>query len=235
MAVDFTDEAQVQGFRSRAIERGKDPVRVDAFIEKKRGTDRVIQPGETLSGIARETGTTVGTLAQTNRLADPNRILAGERLKVPGGFPQLKGGQDEILPGKDRVTQAFGNRSAVEIFSGGVNRGTDFGAKRGTPVALPQGRWVVMESFGEAREGVRGTNRGYGNSVKVRNQMTGEILRFSHLGKVNVRPGQLVSSGQVVGLTGSTGNSTGPHLDIEYISATGRLGDVRRSPYGKFL
>lgn len=236
MATDFNDEQQVQTFRDLALKEGKDIARVDAFILRKKGGSRTIQKGETLSGIARQTGSTVGELARRNKIQDPNKIVAGQTLNVPGQtFPTLKAGTGEILPGKNRLTQRFGNRNPIEKFSGGVNRGVDFGVPRGTAVSVPQGDWVVVEAFGGAREGRRNTNSGYGNSVKLKNRKTGETLRFSHLSKVGVRPGQTVSGGQVVATSGNTGNSTGPHLDIEMTDGRGRLVDITKSRYGQTI
>ncbi len=139
-----------------------------------------------------------------------------------------------VLPTAVPITQKFGARNpAVEIFSGGVNFGTDFGVARGTPVTLPQGNWVVTEAFGGAIEGRRSVNRGYGNSVKVSNTLTGETLRFSHLSRVGVKPGQTLDGGQVIALTGSTGNSTGAHLDVEFTDETGRLRDFAKSKFAQ--
>ena len=145
--------------------------------------------------------------------------------------------QDKGLSNPAKITQKFGNRSNVEVFSKGYNRGADLGVPAGTALYLPQGEWEVVEAFGGARNrGYIGnsTNRGYGNSIQVRNKNTGELLRFSHLNKVNAKPGQIISGGSVVGATGSTGNSTGPHLDIEYIDQRGRLRDVLASQYGRY-
>src|SRR3990172_852299 len=105
------------------------------------------------------------------------------------------------------ITQRFGNRSKVEKYSGGVNRGTDFGVAKGTPIAVPEGRWKIVEAYDKAtKEGPnnrqRGVNKGYGNSVVVKNLDTGERLRFSHLSKVNTKGG-IVEGGTVVGLSGA--------------------------------
>lgn len=131
------------------------------------------------------------------------------------------------------ITQSFGARSGVEVFSGGFNRGADFGVKEGTPLALPPGEWQVQEAFGADKEKGyigRKSNRGYGNSVLVRNTQTGETLRFSHLSGVNVLPGKVYKGGTVIGASGMTGNVTGPHVDIEY-TKNGKLSDVTKSPY----
>lgn len=131
----------------------------------------------------------------------------------------------KILGGITKVTQAFGNKNPIEKYSGGVNYGTDFRAKVGTPVNLPAGDWQVLESNSQG-----GMNRGYGNSILVKNKQTGEKLRFSHLSKVGVQQGQTLKGGQI-GLTGDTGNVTGPHLDLELYDKAGRIANVLNSAY----
>ncbi len=129
------------------------------------------------------------------------------------------------------VTQPYGNvNPGVEVFSKGVNYGTDFGTKVGTPINLPQGNWRVLETYSGAKNGRIGdsTNRGYGNSVLVQNVDTGEKLRFSHLSKPTVTSGATLNGG-LIGYTGATGNVTGPHLDLEYYDANGRLADPKSS------
>lgn len=115
-------------------------------------------------------------------------------------------------------TQAAGNYNPeVEKFSNGINIGTDIGVNRGTEVFLPKGNWQVNESYGNAQgEGYIGNfqNRGYGNSVLVTDLDTNESFRFSHLLKSLVTAGQRLTGG-LIGLSGNTGNTTGPHLDIE--------------------
>jgi murein DD-endopeptidase MepM/ murein hydrolase activator NlpD len=150
---------------------------------------------------------------------------------------EMHGDQGSILPSGVQVTQKFGNKNpGVEVFSGGINYGTDFGAKKGTPVAIPPGEWEVVDSWGGAkREGFigNGDNSGYGNSVLIRNTDTGELMRYSHLdrGSVRAQAGQRLKGGTIFAKTGNTGNSTGPHLDLEYIDSKGRYQDVLNSPY----
>ena len=136
--------------------------------------------------------------------------------------------------GKYPVTQAFGNRSGVEVFSKGINTGVDIGAPKNTPVFLPNGKWKVVNAFNGAKNGYVGDNEnsGYGNSVLVQNLDTGEQLRFSHLNSVNV-PSDVMTGGQAIGLSGATGNVTGPHVDIEYKTPTGQLSDFLNTSYAK--
>lgn len=136
------------------------------------------------------------------------------------------------------VTKGFGEKNPADIYSGGINYGTDFATPKGTPVNLPKGNWQVVDAFsGATAEGPnnrqRGINKGYGNSVLVQNLDTGEKLRFSHLSKVNVQKGQKLMGG-LIGNTGATGNvagKTGQHLDLEYYDASGKKADVMKSGY----
>lgn len=132
----------------------------------------------------------------------------------------------KILGISGPITQAFGNRNPIERFSGGVNYGTDIGVPTGTKVALPKGKWQIIDANASG-----GMNQGYGNSVYAQNLETGEKLRMSHLSRVGVRQGQVVDGGQIIGETGATGNVTGPHLDLEYYDAAGRIADVMNSRY----
>jgi murein DD-endopeptidase MepM/ murein hydrolase activator NlpD len=143
-----------------------------------------------------------------------------------------------ILPSETETSQEFGAKNNIEVFSGGVNYGTDFPAKKGTPVSVPSGKWKVVGAYaGETQPGYIGNNAnsGYGNSVLVQNVDTGERMRFSHLSEVNVQPGEDISSGTQVGKVGATGNTTGDHLDLEYYDSNGRISDVKRSKFARFL
>ena len=69
-----------------------------------------------------------------------------------------------------------------------------------------------------------GTQSGYGQMVEV-SHGDGLTTRYAHLSKLEVTVGQEVARGTLVGLVGSTGRSTGPHLHYEV-----RKGDVAVSP-----
>ena len=145
-------------------------------------------------------------------------------------YPSAMLRQDVMLNGKYPMTQAFGNRNPIEKFSGGINYGVDFATPLNTPVALPTGNWQVVEASGNGS-----MNRGYGNSVLAQNMETGERIRFSHLNRLNANPGQKLQGNSVVGYTGSTGNSTGPHIDIEYYKKGGKIANILESSYAREL
>lgn len=147
---------------------------------------------------------------------------------------------DQFLQAKNNptapITQAFGNVNPdVEVMSGGVNNGVDYGFKYGDPVKAPLGTWVVADSYsGDTAHGYIGnnSNSGYGNSVVLKNPQTGEEIRLSHLASNFAKPGAIVHGGSLVGLVGDTGNATAPHLDAEYKDASGNYADISKTPYG---
>ncbi len=132
-----------------------------------------------------------------------------------------------ILPFNAPVTQPFGARNPqLERFSGGVNLGADLAVPRGTPLKAPEGDWVVVDSFSGAKEGRRSTNSGSGNTITLQNRLDGSTVTYEHLSKSPLPPGTLVKGGDTVALSGSTGNSTGPHASIISRDESGRLRDA---------
>ena len=113
-----------------------------------------------------------------------------------------------------RVTSGFSMRFHPISQKWRAHLGTDFAAPTGTP-ARTVGDGVV--SFA----GVQG---GYGNVVIITHRSGHETV-YAHLSKINVRVGEKVSQSQTIGLVGSTGWSTGPHLHFEF-----RVDGVHQDP-----
>lgn len=82
----------------------------------------------------------------------------------------------------------------------------------GVDIGLPVGEPVHCAFSGIVRVATR--MGGYGNCIVVRHPNGLETL-YGHLSKINVKPDQQVEVGEVIGLGGNTGNSTGPHLHFE--------------------
>jgi murein DD-endopeptidase MepM/ murein hydrolase activator NlpD len=82
--------------------------------------------------------------------------------------------------------------------------GMDIGGDRGDPVIAP-GAGRVIEA---------GWKGGYGNMIEI-DHGNGVTTRYGHLSKIEVEVGDIVTRGQIIGLVGSTGRSTGPHLHYE--------------------
>ena len=113
---------------------------------------------------------------------------------------------------KYAVTQGFGPTSEP-LDSGGVNKGFDLATPIGTPIDAAVGGTV--EHVGDAKDG-------WGISVKVRDAQ-GNLHNYGHLSAVNVRKGQTVDAGAVVGQSGNSGKSTGPHLSYDVSDRSGRF------------
>lgn len=107
-------------------------------------------------------------------------------------------------PVRGPVNSEYGRRRSP--WNGRTQRheGIDIGSPPGTPVKAPAPGTVVTASA----QGALGKHitLDHGNGVRS---------RYGHLAKVNVSPGQRVEKGQVLGVVGSTGRSTGPHLHYE--------------------
>lgn len=84
------------------------------------------------------------------------------------------------------------------------HEGQDIDATYGTPVQAPADGKVI----------IAGRQRGYGNVIYL-DHGAGLSTRYGHLSQINVTVGQTITRGQVIGLVGSTGRSTGPHLHYE--------------------
>jgi murein DD-endopeptidase MepM/ murein hydrolase activator NlpD len=109
-----------------------------------------------------------------------------------------------IWPVRGYLSTSFGNR--LDPFTGlkDFHPGLDVSTPLGTKIVAPADGVVVST-------GIKG---GLGNAVTL-NHGYGMVTQYGHLDRFNVRPGQRVHRGDVIGFVGSTGRSTGPHLHYE--------------------
>ena len=147
--------------------------------------------------------------------------------------------QNTIIPKAAPLTERYGQiQPNVEVFSGGITTGTGIGVKAGTPLATPPGKWKVVETYDQApQKGYIGNSagQGWGNNILLQNQQTGEMLRYSHLSEVGVAQGDEISGSRVIGLSGQSGNTTGDHLNLQYITPQGQSADVLQSQYAQYI
>ena len=95
-------------------------------------------------------------------------------------------------------------------------------AHEGVDLAVPTGTVVASAADGVVIQS--GWNGGYGISIYV-DHGNGIISRYGHLSQAYAQVGREVKQGETIGLSGNTGNSTGPHLHFEI-----RIGDVAVNP-----
>ncbi|MEU1616076.1 transglycosylase family protein [Streptomyces sp. NPDC005722] len=233
---------------------GKGAAKADDGREKP-GTDRrpagrggsyTVVGGDTLSGIADEQDVSGGwqRLYDVNRRvvgADPDLILPGQQLSVPRGpkaakpvkpAKPAKTGKPakSTKPAERRAAPASAAQAFVAPVSGGLgtpyhrsgahwasgyHTGQDFTVPTGTSVKAVAAGTVVEAGWGGA----------YGYQVVIRHH-DGMYTQYGHLSSLTVRAGQSVAAGRQVGRSGSTGNTTGPHLHFEVRSGEGYGSDV---------
>lgn len=114
------------------------------------------------------------------------------------------------------ITQQFGVTSASQrLYASGSHGGVDFRASVGTPVKSMQAGIVTDIERSKAKKGCQ-----YGYWVLVRHA-NGLSSLYAHLSLVNAEVGQTVSTGQVIGYSGNTGYSEGPHLHLGVYATAG--------------
>ncbi|MFE9056469.1 transglycosylase family protein [Streptomyces mutabilis] len=106
-------------------------------------------------------------------------------------------------------------RQAGSSWSKGYHTGVDFPVPNGTSVKSVAAGRVVSAGWGDS----------YGYQVVVRHD-DGRYSQYAHLSAISVKDGQSVAAGQRIGRSGSTGNSTGPHLHFEVRTGPGFGSDV---------
>ncbi|MFD4523403.1 M23 family metallopeptidase [Streptomyces sp. NPDC058470] len=97
-----------------------------------------------------------------------------------------------------------GYKTGGSLWSSGSHTGVDFHAASGTSVHAVGSGTVVTAGWGGA----------YGNQIVLR-MNDGTYTMYGHLSSIGVSVGQTVTPGQQIGLSGATGNTTGPHLHFE--------------------
>lgn len=208
-----------------------------------RGVFHKVRRGETLSWIANRYGVGLQELAELNNVRDAGKIRPRQKLYLPGRsekrFKKLPFEEElrkNLPPGKESFEKRFSKKGAGEkvvtdysrfawpvegkvvspfgIRKGRRHDGIDIKAPRGTQVrAAADGRIVFA-----------GRMRGYGNLVLVRHKDR-FFTAYAHNRANRVKKGAWVKQGAVLGLVGSTGRSTGPHLHFEI-----REGEKARNP-----
>ncbi|MCW9054767.1 MAG: peptidoglycan DD-metalloendopeptidase family protein [Candidatus Pacebacteria bacterium] len=129
------------------------------------------------------------------------------------------------------ITQYFGNTPFAsknpQVYNGGGHSGVDFRASTGTKVQAALAGTVVETGDTDLQRGCYS----YGKWVLIKHN-NGLSTLYAHLSHISVRAGKGVGTGEVIGFSGNTGYSTGPHLHFSVFASQGvqvvRLGDVKK-------
>lgn len=141
---------------------------------------------------------TVDDLSDTERYDELSSQISFRQLVLqllPNGKPS----------GYQRVTSSYGKRSHPVLKSKYLHKGIDLNSKMGTPVVATADGVVTS---------LQNTANGFGKLVKIRHAM-GFTTYYGHLKTIAVDAHAFVSKGDVIGHSGNSGRSTGPHLHYE--------------------
>ena len=130
--------------------------------------------------------------------ASPARKLGARKAAIPANVPSIWPVFGALRSGVGIRSNPFGG-SQLE-----THKGQDISAPKGTPVKATADGSVV----------IAGWLKGYGWVVYI-DHGNGISTRYGHLSRIDVTVGQMLKQGEQLGLVGSTGRSTGPHLHYE--------------------
>jgi len=201
----------------------KPEVNTAILIPPADGFYYVVSPGEKLDALAKKYAVNSGTLFNWNGFLTSNTVATETIVFLPGA----KRVATEMASEQPEGFQSFKNAYTCPIgltnvgtgtfmwplenvFESGYpydeqHKGLDLGLYTGQPVYASDGGVVVFA--GES-------NVGYGNLVII-DHYNGYLTYYAHLSEFKVTCGQPVAQGDIIGLGGSTGNSSGPHLHFE--------------------
>lgn len=142
--------------------------------------------------------------ASLNQYDFIQEALAGSRPGPPMDS-LLANTTPSIWPVKGHITSSYGKRQDPFNGNGAFHPGIDLSAPYGSPVIATADGYVISAEW----EG------GLGHCVKIVHGRNGFRTIYGHLKEYFVRPGQSVRRGEVIGLVGSSGRTTGKHLHYE--------------------
>ena len=139
--------------------------------------------------------------------------LAKNKSQMLASIPAIQPVSNKDLT---RIASGFGYRIHPIYKTTKMHEGVDFTAPVGTD--------IYATGYGIVKD-VEYDSRGYGNHVIISHGF-GYSTLYGHMSKIKVRPGQKVNRGDVIGIVGSTGTSTAPHLHYEVIKQGNKINPI---------
>jgi murein DD-endopeptidase MepM/ murein hydrolase activator NlpD len=159
------------------------------------------------SGVLQASAVAAPTPAKSSRTLhlETQKALLGRASTLLASYTPPTPNQSFIWPlgGRLTLTSFYGRRN-ISVGGNTFHAGLDIASKTGTPIAASRPGTVSKAGWGGS----------YGYVVFIDHGDSSQT-RYAHQSQLNVRVGQYVSQGDVIGYTGSTGASTGPHLHFE--------------------
>ncbi len=204
------------------------PVGMEIVILPVSGVYHTVKAGDTVEKLAKEYKVDPSAIINypLNNLKPPYELTPGQKLIIPGGEKPYKPKivrhyTGPIPPGAAKGTGRFSwpidGALYITQYYWRLHRAIDIGVPEGTPVYAADSGFVVYAGWND---------QGYGKLVII-DHRNGFMTYYAHLSVVKVDVGMSVHKGQIIGLSGNTGRSSGPHLHFEI-----RLNGVPRNPLG---
>lgn len=175
-------------------------IRAQAGKSKASATIRVLKVDWPRQTISVNRNYVTPPKATLNKIAADRKKTAAVLKRIT---PERSWRQPFQRPVPGVITSAFGGH---RVFNGEVrsyHRGVDLRAPTGTPIrALAAGKVVIAEEMY------------YSGNVVFIDHGLGAVSSYGHMSRIDVRPGDRVTAGQQIGLSGATGRVTGPHLHL---------------------
>ena len=161
-----------------------------------------VKRGENLNTIAQQYQVSVKEVVTWNKISNPNLLSVGTSLKIY--VPASTAKTFFKMPVKGRLTSRFGYRKNPFTGKKSFHKGIDLAAPSRTPFYASQKGYVAFA----------GRIKGYGNCIFIVHSKD-YMSVYAHARKNLVVQKQRVKKGQKIGLIGTSGYSTGPHLHFE--------------------
>jgi len=179
-------------------------IRTSGFTATNYGELQSFSNGELMIETAKRINRVAKQMYIQSRSYDEVAKMVKDKAKLLSSIPAIQPISNKEL---NRIGSGFGYRIDPIYKTVKMHEGIDFTAPMRTEIyATGNGRVVEVERL----------HRGYGNMIVI-DHGYGYRTLYAHLSKFNVRPGQQVKRGEIIGFVGNTGKSTAPHLHYEVI------------------
>lgn len=186
------------------------------------GLEHEVKKGETLKGLATKYKIEVNDILWANNLDEDVKLAIGDKLIIPNATKEVENSKP-IVNVKESIAKdnKYYEKNPTKTLSGyfinpvpSARKSQGIHGKNSVDLAAPTGTSVRASASGTVLLARGGYNGGYGNLVIIKHPNGTQTL-YAHLSKISTTSGTKVSQGDVIGLVGSTGRSTGPHLHFE--------------------
>lgn len=172
------------------------------------GQTYFVQPGDSLTKIARRFGTSAQVIAAVNQITNPSLIYSGQILTIPAQV-------NDLLPASPSPVEPLTSSEFIwPADTRTIVKGYQVG-HRAIDILLTSGSPVYATGAGKV-EYAGWNDYGYGNLVVI-DHGDGWRTLYAHNSAFKVNTGDAVAQGDVIASSGNTGNSTMPHIHFEMI------------------